>query len=242
MLKLAILVAGSLGFLVSYVHGDEGSPSVLSATNTTFQMHSNESTNRLKAEQDRAAALDAALAYAAKQHDDIIRGAPLPPSRFPFPNAYGEPLHPSPDYVNFYVMYDHFPDYLLCQYDVSVKNYNQSNEPKWFKSSLEQTRRLGPEKFPPIKWVAVIICNETEWKDANTIDQAHKVGAIFKACDVFDSACDLSQLIVHADMDRHPLFFDPERPKLFPDEQHRWMIVERHAATNSTATGPDSSK
>ncbi len=175
--------------------------------------------------------------YVAKQREDRIRGVPPPPSQFPFPNVYGEPLHPSPNYVNFYAINDHYPDYLECTYDVDVKNYNQSNEQKWFKAALKQARRSGPTKFPPIKWIAVIICNEAEWKDANTMDQAYKVGAIFKASDVFDSSSDLSQLIANATMDRHPFFLDRKRPDMFPAEQQRWMIVERHA-TNNPATAP----
>ncbi len=148
----ATLPSGStnkLGLLVGYVHGGEGSPTILLSTNTPPPTISPEMTQQSKSNEDeRAAALREALEYAAKQAEDRAHGVPLPPSQFPFPNINGEPLHPSPDYVNFYVMYDHFPNYLLCEYDVDVKNYNQSKEPKWFKASLEQIRRQGSEKVP----------------------------------------------------------------------------------------------
>jgi hypothetical protein len=127
-----------------------------------------------------------------------------------------------------------YPDYLQCQYDVDEKNYNQSDEPKWFTAALKQIRRSGPQEFPSLKWIAVIIVNRAGWNGASTFEQAHKVGAIFKASDVFDSSHDLSQLIAHADMDRHPFFLDPQRSKYIPIEQQRWMIVERHATNNPT--------
>jgi hypothetical protein len=228
VLKIICLLVCVLS--VSCVRAGDGSPSVLSVTNAPPQMTSPESAKQLKGKEADRAFDD----YVAKQREDRIRGIPPPPSQFPFPNVYGEPLHPRPNYVNFYRINDHYPDYLLCEYKVDVKNYSQSKEAKWFKTALKQIRHSGPTKFPPIKWIAVIICNEAEWKDANTMDQAFKVGAIFKASDVFDSSSDLSQLITQANMDRHPFFLDRKRPDLFPAEQQRWMIVERHATNNPT--------
>jgi hypothetical protein len=230
LLKWTALVLGSLGLLLGCVHGGEGSPNVLLATNAPSQMNTNELTK------DRAALVAALPKSVAKEYEDRLRGIPPPPSQFPFPNVEGYAHHPRPDYVNFYDMDDRFPDYLLCQYDVDERNYSQSNEPKWFEASLKQIRRFGPTKFPPIKWVAVIINNDAEWKGVSTIDQAHKVGAIFKANDVFDSSCDLAQLVAHAQMDRHPFKNDTTQPT--PGEQQRWLIVEQHAATNRPATGP----
>ncbi|HTV40819.1 MAG TPA: hypothetical protein VMF08_09600 [Candidatus Sulfotelmatobacter sp.] len=180
---------------------------------------------------------DAAFAYAAKQAEDRANGVPLPPSQFPFPNYDAGPGRPVPPYVNFYSINDHYPDYLQCEYDVDVKNYSQSDEPGWFKTSLEKIRRLGPKKFPPIKWIAVIIVNRAEWHGSSTFEQAHKIGAIFKASDVFDSSRSLSKLIASATMDRHPFFLDLRKPDLFPAEQQRWLIVEQHAATNDTTSG-----
>jgi len=137
--------------------------------------------------------------------------------------------------VNFYAVDDRYPAYLQCEYDVEEKNYSQSNEPKWFKASLKQIRRFGPTKFPPIKWVAVIICNAAEHKDVGTFEQSFKVGAIFKASEVFDSSHNLSQLITDAEMDRHPFKYDSSQPT--PGGQQRWMIIEEHAATNNPTTG-----
>jgi hypothetical protein len=164
--------------------------------------------------------------------EDRIRGVPLPPSAFSFPNPDAGPHQPLPCYANLYGVNDQYPDYLECDYDVDETNYNQSKEPQWFIESLKQIRLFGPEKFPPIKWIAIIIGNRAEHKDANTFEQSHKVGAIFRARDVFDSSRDLPQIVANATMDQHPFFLDPQRSKYVPMEQQRWMIVERHAATN----------
>jgi len=137
--------------------------------------------------------------------------------------------------VNSYGVDDPYPNYLECVYDVDEKNYNQSKEPKWFIESLKQIRHLGPQKFPPIKWIAVVIKNRAEHKGASTFEQSFKVGAIFKASDVFDSSRDLSRLIAGAQMDRHPFKYDPHQPTM--DEQQRWIIVEQHVATNNPTTG-----
>jgi hypothetical protein len=176
--------------------------------------------------------------FAAQQRENSLRGTPPPPSQFHFPNVYGEPLQPRPCYVNFYAVNDHYPEYLLCEYEVDVSNYDQTSETKWFSESLTQMRHHGAKKFPPIKWVAVIIKNRAEHKDESTFEQSFKVGAIFKAPDVFDASHDVSKLIAQAGTDRHPFFFDRTKPDLFPAEQQRWMIVERHAATNNPTTGP----
>jgi hypothetical protein len=223
-------MAGSLSLLVGCVYGGEGSPNVLSATNAPPQMNSNELAKA------RAMIAGAMNEGARKEYEDRLRGIPPPPSHFPFPNVEGYAHHPRPNYVNFYGINDHYPDYLLCEYDVEVKNYDQSNEPKWFKAALKQARRSGPTKFPPIKWIAVAICNVAEHKDASTFEQSFKVGAIFKAGDVFDSSRDLSQMIANAQMDRHPFKYDTTQPT--PGEQQRWIIVEQHAATNNPTTGP----
>jgi hypothetical protein len=231
-------MAGSLGLLMGCVHGGEGSPTVLLSTNTPPQIISPAMTQQPNSnEAERAAALREALKYSAKQAEDRAHGVPLPPSQFPFPNYDTGPGRPLPVHVNFYCINDHYPEYLLCQYDVDEKNHNQTDESKWFKTALKQARHSGPTKFPPIKWVAVIIVNRAGWNGASTFEQAHKVGAIFKASDVFDSSHALSQLVADAAMDRHPFFLDPQRSQYIPMEQQRWMIVERHAATNDTTSG-----
>lgn len=177
---------------------------------------------------------DAALAYAKQLYEQKMQHPELftnpPPSEWPFPNYPAGPGNPLPPYVNFYSMNDPYPAYLLCEYQVDEKHYEQSDEPAWFKASLEQIRQSGPKKFPPIKWIAVIIENDAEWNGASTFEQAHKVGVIFKASDVFNPSCDLSQLVAHADMDRHPFKYDTSQPT--PGDQQRWLIVEQHVATN----------
>jgi hypothetical protein len=80
--------------------------------------------------------------------------------------------------------------------------------------------------------VAVAIHNRAEQKGVSTFEQSFKVGAIFKASDVFDSSCDLSQLTARADMNRHPFKYDPQQPT--PGEQQRWLVVEQHATNNPT--------
>ena len=153
----------------------------------------------------------------------------------PLPNYQAGPLNPPAIHLNFYETRDYYPSYLLCSYDIDEKNNDQSEETKWFKASLEQIRKLGPQKFPSFRWVAVIIVNRAEYKDVSTIEQAHKVGAIFKASDVFNLSRDLSQLVADATMDRHPFKLDRQQPT--PGEQQRWIIVEQHAAINHPAAG-----
>jgi hypothetical protein len=230
LLKWMALMVVCLVFFVGCASNGGFTDSVLPATNTPPQMNSNELA------QANAQIASAMSEPARKRFESMLRGEPPPPSEFPFPNIYGEPLHPSPKYVNFYAVDDRYPAYLQCEYDVEEKNYSQSNEPKWFKAALKQVRHYGPTRFPPIKWVAVIINNDAEWTDVSTIDQAHKVGAIFKASEVFDSSHDLSQLVAHAETDRHPFKYDTTQPT--PGQQQRWVIVERHAATNNPTTGP----
>jgi hypothetical protein len=124
-----------------------------------------------------------------------------------------------------------------CAHRVVKGEYNQSDEPGWFKASLEQVRQSGPTNFPPIQWVAVIIINRAEWSGANTFEEAHKVGANFKASDVFNPSCDLSQLVAHANMDHHPFKYDPSQ--ISPEDQQIWLIVEQHASTNRASAGPN---
>jgi hypothetical protein len=218
-----------------YASDQEGLPSSLSATNTPPQTISPETTQQSKSnETERAAALQEALQFSAKQAEDRARGIPLPPSQFPFPNYDAGPQRPLPNYLNFYGIDDRYPNYLLCEHPVDETNYNQSNELKWFETSLKQIRSLGPQKFPPINWVAVAIRNVAEHKNASTFEQSFKVGAIFKVDEVFDSSQNLTRLIAHAEMNRHPFILDPQRSKYIPMERQRWIIVEKHATNNPT--------
>jgi hypothetical protein len=156
------------------------------------------------------------------------------PSDWPLPNFRAGPGQPPPNYVNFYRMEDRFPSYLLCEYAVEEDHYDQAKELGWFKEALKQIRHSGSKRFPPIKWIAVTIRNVAEHKDESTFELSFKVGAIFNANEVFDRSRELSKLVAQAETDRHPFMLDLKQPT--PGEQQRWVIVERHAATNHTAT------
>lgn len=155
------------------------------------------------------------------------------PSEWHLPNYEMGPGRPEPKYRNFYIMDDLFPGYLLCRYPVDEATYDSSREPFWFKSALQQVRRLGPKKFPPVGWVAVCICNVAEHKDAATYEQSHKVGAIFKASNVFGHQ-GLARVVAERHVDRHPFQYVEQSTTRMPQ---RWLVVERHAATNHTVSG-----
>lgn len=196
-------------------------------------MSSNESANQPEGEEARRAELRAALAQSAKMADEKLHGVPSPPSQFPFPNFGTGPHLPSPIGINFYTMNDHYPDYLLCAYDVSEKRYDKENEPGWFEAALLQIRGKGRSEFPPVKWVAVIIFNRAEHNNENTFEQSAKAGAIFKASDVFELDDNVSDVVARATVDRHPFKYDTTQPT--PGEQQRWLIVEQHATTNHSS-------
>jgi hypothetical protein len=152
----------------------------------------------------------------------------------PLPNFVTGPGQPAPIGVNFYSINWHYPAYLLCEYDVSEKHYDASNEPAWFQAALLQIRGYGPDRFPPIRWVAVIISNVAEPGGRNATAENSKVGAIFNAAEVFDRSRSLPELVARTTTDRHPFTFDPRQPT--PGEQQRWLIVEQHAATIGAVT------
>jgi hypothetical protein len=176
---------------------------------------------------------EAALAYAEKVREERLGNPPT--NEVALPNPEGGPGMPFPIGVDFYETDPRYPEYLWCAYDVSEKHYDPSKEPQWFEAALLQVRAHGPKRFPPIKWVAVVIVNRAEHRGASTFEQCFKAGAIFRASEVFDSENDLRKTISRADVDRHPFRYDPQQPT--PREQQRWVVVERHAATNHTATG-----
>lgn len=179
-----------------------------------------------------------AMAEAEREYDEMVKHPDLitnrPQSEWPFPNYQTGPGRPRPNYVNFYAVDDRFSSYLLCEYGVKEDHYDPSKELGWFKAALKQVRQSGSTKFPPVIWVAVAIQNVAEHKDASTFEQSFKVGAIFNASELFDSSHDLSKLVSKAEIDRHPFKYDLTQPT--PGEQQRWMIVERHAATNNPIT------
>ena len=228
---------------------DEVLPNATSATASTSQALSHQDTNRVfkassvPAEKQgtnvdyQRAKSPAAIDWEKVDKDNEERLRNPHPSDWPLPNSQTGPGRPLPNYVNFYTVDDSFPSYLLCEYAVKEERYDQSKESGWFKAALEQIRQSGPKRFPPIKWIAVAIRNVAEHKDASTFEQSFKVAAIFKASDAFDSSRDMSQMVAHVEMDRHPFLFDRQKPT--PGEQQRWVIVERHAVTNRPTTGPN---
>jgi hypothetical protein len=168
--------------------------------------------------------------YAADA-EQLRRAMKDKPSQWPFPHFHAGPGRPRPPYENFYSIDDRTPSYLLCEYPVVEDAYDARNEAIWFKGSLAQIRQVGPKQFPPLKWIAVAIRNRAQHKGTSTFEQSFKVAALFRASDVFDSRVDLSQLVAHAEMDLHPFKWDLSQPT--PGGQQRWLIVEKHAASNS---------
>lgn len=188
---------------------------------------------------------DALKARIAKYHnwDDINAYGQMmseklehEPSQKSLPNFAAGPGLPLPLGMNFYQQDEHYPGYIICTYDVSEKHYDPANEPEWFRAAIVQIRGAGQDRFPSVSWFAIIIVNRAEWHGASTFEQAHKVGAIFKASDVFYPDNDPLQLIAHATMDRHPFHLDLQKSEYFPSDQQHWLIVERHAATNGVPT------
>jgi hypothetical protein len=179
---------------------------------------------RAKANRDQDGA--AADAYAAmmrekREHEGLSHEVPLP-------NQWAAgPGLPQPIGLNFYQKDERYPDYLLCLYDVEEHHYDQSNELGWLKASLFQIRGLGQDQFPPIKWAVIVIRNRTEHEGASTFEKSFKLGVVVKANDIFDPQSDLLDLLAKAQKDRHPFLYDSNQ-----QPNQRWVIVERHAATN----------
>jgi hypothetical protein len=200
-------------------------------------------TNKWHWDQAKADALKQKIA-SEHNFDDINAYAEMmrekldhqPPSNeIPLPNFDAGPGIPLPTGMNFYQKDEHYQDYVICTYNVSENHYDRSNESEWFKAAILQIRGCGPDRFPPVKWFAIVIFNRGEFKDASTFEQCHKVGAVFKATEVFNPERDPLEMIAHAGKDLHPFSYDPQQP--MSSQQQRWMIVERYAATNNPATG-----
>ena len=133
-------------------------------------------------QRSKEAALDyEQMIYERKIHEpEVLRNPPR--SEWAFPNFGAGLGRPLAIHLNFYRMNDHYPEHLLCEYDVDEPNYDATKEPEWFGEALEQIRRSGPSKFPPVAWIGVIICNRAESKGVATFEEAHKVGAILYSC------------------------------------------------------------
>ena len=199
-------------------NNNKTSPQQSSSTSTSGTV-SEQQASQGRYQQGKAAAME----YAQKVYEQGGLKSPV------LPNYPAGPGRPSPVQVNFYQIHDDHPDYLLCLFDVDESPYDPSEESRWFESALRQIRNTGQTRFPPVKWVAVIIRNRAEQKDAQTYERAHRVGAVFALKDVFNSSCSLSKLVAAAQLDRHPFAYDPQRTISW--EQDRWLIVERNAAT-----------
>jgi hypothetical protein len=222
-------------FIMAIVSGCQAMGQTMTEQNPNQFSRTNTSPGEVRtSDADYQQNISAGMAESQSEYEAMIRNASATSNRAvshrPLPNFQAGPLRPRPAYLNFYHLNDARPDYLLCEYRVDEISYNQANEPKWFKAALTQIRHSGKKKFPPIKWVAVVIRNGVEHKGASTFEQSFKVGAIFKASDVFNRWRRLSPLVAQTRTDRHPFHFDQSRPT--PGEQQRWTIVERHAAAN----------
>jgi len=174
-------------------------------------------------EVDRDRDIRAALAAGAKLSQERLQH--LPTNEATLPNFDAGGGLPRPIGRNFYEISKSYPGYLLCTYDVSENHYDQSNEGEWFKAALLQIRGYGQSGFPPIKWIAVIIVNRSEFKGEATFEQIHKTGAVFSAADVFDMRRDLGDVVARAQFDRHPFQYDRQSTS---EAQQRWLILERH--------------
>lgn len=144
------------------------------------------------------------------------------------PNYPSGPLNARPAEVNFYMIFDHYPGYLLCLYDVDEKRYSALDEAKWFEDALGQIRELGPKKFPSVQWIAVTVKNRAEHTGVSDFQQSHKVGTVFSASAVFDRSQSIPLIVAQAGMDRKPFIYDRSGGR--PDREQRWMTVERHMA------------
>jgi hypothetical protein len=176
---------------------------------------------------------EALLSRAARQYQDALQHPPANETQLP---NYDAGLgHPKPLGRNFYEMYKHYPFYLLCTYDVYEHQYDQSDERKWMEQALLQVRSLGRERFPPVKWLAVVIFNRADATEGASFERPFRAGAIFKADDVFNPESNLLKLVADSAIERHLIEEDPEQPT--PGEQQRWILVERYAATNNSEGG-----
>ena len=168
--------------------------------------------------------------------DGLQRPLPLP-----LPNFEGGPMRPLPANINFYMIYDQFPSYLLCTYRIKEENYDSSKEAEYFQKSLQQIRDLGDKEFPPVRWIAVIIRNLAEHKDTSTFEKSFKVGGIFKASDVFDHSKSISNLVSNVELDHHPFVYEPKQ-HTDTNLQQRWILVERHVGREGQKLVPSGTK
>jgi hypothetical protein len=164
---------------------------------------------------------EAILQHAQQLRDQSVRNSLQ--EALPLPNPATGPGLPRPIAVNFYQVYKEYPGYLLCLYDVDETPYRSNDEVKWFTNSLVQIRSQGKARFPKIEWVAVAIFNRAEYQGASTFERCFKVGAIFRADDVFDPRHDFIAIMSTAQRDRKPFKYEATN-----NLQQRWLVVERN--------------
>lgn len=230
-LFLSVLVAHVLGGCAR----DQGTPSGGESA-SGFANESSIVQSATESEQaDHQRRIREAVAYGAKLSRQ--NGGIRPASAVRLPNVQLGPGIPQPLLANYYTHDDRYPAYLLCQYDIAERDYHRSNESEWFRAALEQVRDLGPKKFPAVKWVAVVIFNRAEHAGASTFEQCFRAGAIFSATNVFDFSRTFEALVANSKIDSHPFKYDLQQPT--PVERQRWLMVERHAATNEVIRVPE---
>jgi hypothetical protein len=164
---------------------------------------------------------EAILQHAEQFRDRSIRN-PLQET-LPLPNPPTGSGLPRPIAVNFYQVYREYPGYLLCLYEVDEIPYRSNDEVKWFTNSLVQIRSQGKARFPKFEWVAVAIFNRADYQGVNTFERCFKVGAIFRADDVFDPGHDFIAVMNTAHMDREPFKYEAAN-----NLQQRWLVVVRN--------------
>lgn len=142
----------------------------------------------------------------------------------PLPNVEGG----TPVGVNFYETEPRYPGYLLCTYGVVENNYDPNNENARFGQALSQIRSTGRDRFPPIRYIAIVIFNRAEHKGVETFETSFKAGAVFDANQVFDGPLSITDIASGAKIDRHPFRLDTTRRT--PSEQQQWLVVERDEA------------
>jgi hypothetical protein len=225
-ITLSLLIACCLVLASRIMSGKEDAAKGTPAEPTTTHEGSASRAQQL-AKDDEGRTRSLALAFAL--------AASGPSNEIPLPNFEGRPGVSPPIGVNFYMVFKDYPDYLLCKYDVWEEHYDRTNEPAWFIAALGQIRDLGPNRFPPERYIAIAIFNRAEHRDEKSYAQAYKVAAIFDVNGVFDPSVDIGELMGRTRMDRQPFVYDPQQST--PSQQQRWVIVERHAAATRAAGG-----
>jgi hypothetical protein len=171
-----------------------------------------------------------------KQKDEALKRAhearskPQQGNALLLPNFEPGPGRPLPLHRNFYSLHPHYRAYLLCTFDVEDASYRKDTEGEWFREALAQVRSSGASSFPKVDWVAVCIFNRADGNTTESFGNGFRGGAVFSARNIFDTNVALSAMVSSAAIDRNP--FTNDISLSTPRERQRWLIVERHVATN----------